>query len=141
MGSRQGEILETRLPASVAAPSLARRLVRSAARGLPEQRLDDAQLLVSELVTSVQAYAGRPRPIHLRIRTSYVLSVEVEEIADQDASEMAAEPVSPDGARDGANELVPALGGRDLIATLADAWSVSARDGRSSAWVELQLDP
>jgi hypothetical protein len=141
MGSRQDEILETRLPATVAAPSLARRLVRSAGRGLPQQRLDDAQLLVSELVTSVQAYAGQPRPIHLRIRTSHVLSVEVEEIPeDTTAQEAAAEPASSGRGRDGTRELHSAPWGRDLIATLADAYGVSARDGRSSAWVELRLD-
>jgi hypothetical protein len=140
MDSRQDEILETRLPATVAAPSLARRLVRSAGLDLPERRLGDAQLLVSELVTGVQAYAGQPRPIQLRIRTRHVLSVEVEEIPEEIAEEAVAEPAPSDRSRDGAQELHPVLWGRDLIATLADAWGVSSRNGRSSAWVELRLD-
>jgi anti-sigma regulatory factor (Ser/Thr protein kinase) len=140
MGSRQDEILETRLPATVNAPSLARHLVRSAGLELSGPRLNDAQLLVSELVTGVQAYAGQPRPIHLRIRTSHVLSVEVEEIPEGIPEDATVAPASSDPPGDGVQGPHPAVWGRDLIATLADAWGVSRRNGRSSAWVELRLD-
>jgi anti-sigma regulatory factor (Ser/Thr protein kinase) len=132
MGTHQNEILETELPPTVAAPSIARRLVRAAGSDLSPRSLDDAQLLVSELVSNVLAYAGEPRPIQLRVRAHRMLSLEVE-----DASE-AVEPSRTD--RDPARRPHASLWGRDLVATLADAWGVSARDGRSSAWVELRSD-
>jgi hypothetical protein len=132
MDSQRDEILETRLPPTVVAPSMARRLVRAAGRGLSPRVLEDAQLLVSELVSNVLAYAREPRPLDLRIRTDHVLSLEVEE-APQGAE------LAPAG-RDAAQRPHASLWGRDLVASLADAWGVSARDGRSSAWAELRLD-
>jgi anti-sigma regulatory factor (Ser/Thr protein kinase) len=125
-------IHETQLPPTVEAPSIARRSVRAAGRGLSPRVVEDAQLLVSELVSNVLAYAREPHPIQLRIRTNHVLSLEVEEASQR------AEPTSP--RRVLGRWAGPSLWGRDLVAALADSWGVIARDGRSSAWAELRLD-
>jgi hypothetical protein len=130
-------IQETQLPPTVDAPSIARRSVRAAGKGLSPRVVEDAQLLVSELVSSVLTYAREPQPIHLRIRTSPVLSLEVEERPQPEGSPRA-DLISPQPASGGM--LGPPLWGRDLVAALADSWGVLARDGRSAAWAELRLD-
>ena len=132
MDSLRPEILETQLPPTRAAPSIARRAVRASGRGLPPRLSEDAQLLVSELVSNVLAYAREPRPIALRVRNGHVLSLEVEEVSQE------GEPAPAEG--DAVTRPHASLWGRDLVSALADAWGVSARDGRSSAWAELRLD-
>jgi serine/threonine-protein kinase RsbW len=132
METQRDEIIETRLPPTVVAPSIARHVVRAAGRGLSPRVLEDAQLLVSELVSNVLAYAREPRPIDLRIRTVDVFSLEFEE---------ASQGLDPAPAgRPPAERAHPSWWGRDIVATLADAWGVGSRDGRSSAWAELRLD-
>lgn len=139
MLSHQDEILQTQLPPTVAAPSLARSLVRSAGSSLSPSLLDDAQLLVSEVVSNLLAHASEPHPIQLRMmRTHRMVSLEVEEIPQS----VHAPSIRPGGTmdRNDASGPHPSPWGRDLVATLADAWGVSARDGRTSAWAELRLD-
>lgn len=140
MPAHQDQILQTQLPPTVAAPSLARSLVRSAGRGVSRPTLNDAQLLVSELVSNILAHASEPRPIRLRMsRTHRVLSLAVEEIPRP----VHAPSMRPDGPvdRTDAFSTYPSPWGRDLVGALADAWGVTARDGRTSAWAELRLNP
>lgn len=139
MDPLQVDILDAELPPTVAAPSIARRLVRSAGRDLSQRSLEDAQLLVSEMVSNVLASAGEPRPMQLRIQAHGVLSMAVEEVAVGVGEVSSATEPSPIE-RDAANVPPATPWGRDLVATVADAWGIGARDGRTSAWAELRPD-
>lgn len=137
MGPLRADILDAELPPTVAAPSIARRLVRLAGSELSRRSLDDAQLLVSELVSNLLVAASEPHPIRLRIHAHGSLSLAVGELpVGSDAMPSAVRPAS-------IAKTVPDdfPWGYGLVWALADAWGVSARDGRTSAWAELRLDP
>lgn len=140
MDPPQNGILNAELPPTVVAPSIARRLVRSAGSELSRRSLDDAQLLVSELVSNLLVAASEPHPMHLRIHAHGSLSLAVEELPiGSDAMPSAVGPASI--AKAVPDDLSAFPWGCGLVPALADAWGVSARDGRTSAWAELRLDP
>jgi hypothetical protein len=120
--------LEIDLPPTVDAPSIARGHVHTVARACPTAVRSDAELVVSELVTTALGYADEALPIRLRLRARPALCVEIEHLP----------AAAPD------TERIPSVSswswGQDLVSTLADAWGVTARDGRMSAWAELRPD-
>ncbi|MEO8293474.1 MAG: hypothetical protein ABI635_10090 [Actinomycetota bacterium] len=140
MGPLRADILDAELPPTVAAPSIARGLVRSAGSELSRRSLEDAQLLVSELVSNLLVAAIEPHPLHLRMQTHGSLSLAVEELPlGTDVMNSAVRPGPI--ARTVTDPPSTFPWGCGLVAALADAWGVSARDGRTSAWAELRLHP
>lgn len=114
-------------PVPEAAPK-ARAVLRSLLAGTPlAERLDDAQLALSELVTNAVLHGREPIVVRFRV-TAAGLRVEV-----QDGS-----PVSPSFSM-----LDPtAVTGRGLllISALSDHWGVEPTAGGKSVWFELQVD-
>jgi anti-sigma regulatory factor (Ser/Thr protein kinase) len=119
--------LYTVLLADAAAPGAARRFIRSVA-GLPVDRADDIQLLVSELVSnSVRHGPPGQQPIDVCVSVSPdTLRIEVENDGD------GFEPPAADPAR--------TMSGFGLYLTdkLSDRWGVAGRD-RTLVWFEIDI--
>jgi transcriptional regulator with XRE-family HTH domain/anti-sigma regulatory factor (Ser/Thr protein kinase) len=110
------------------APSTAREAVAFVGAGIPQEKLDDAVLLVSELVTnSVRHAAASPTDtIGLLVRVGRdVLRVEV-----ADSSSTPSRPMTPTS--DGGYGLT-------LVGALATRWGAGRQDGLNATWFELDL--
>jgi anti-sigma regulatory factor (Ser/Thr protein kinase) len=109
----------------------ARRAVEEVSDHLPEQRLEDAQLLVSELVTNAIRHAGLAASDVIKlVVTARGRSLRIE-VSDPGAGFEVAEP-APDPAR-------PSGWGLYLVRELADRWGVE-RDDVTRVWFELDRD-
>lgn len=113
-----------RLPPSVEAPGLARRMLREVCATRPAL-YDDAALLVTELVSNAVRHAGTDVVVRAYLATD-VLRLEV-----------------IDGSRRPVRARVAAHseeGGRGLVLVdaLADRWGVDARSDGKQVWVELE---
>jgi transcriptional regulator with XRE-family HTH domain/anti-sigma regulatory factor (Ser/Thr protein kinase) len=130
MGTDQWPSAELRrvLPANTNAPRAAREAVEFVAVDIPEQELQAARLLVSELVANSVRH-GSPGP-----GATIELLVDVErgrlrvEVADD--SPVAAQPRTPGD--DGGYGLA-------LVAAMASRWGAGLQDGRNVTWFELSL--
>jgi anti-sigma regulatory factor (Ser/Thr protein kinase) len=109
----------------------ARRTLTEVSDHLSQRRLEDAQLLVSELVTNAIRHAG------LTERETIRLVVETDdrgmrvEVTDRGPGFELSEP-TPDPSR-------PAGWGLYLVRELSDRWGVS-REGETKVWFELDRD-
>jgi anti-sigma regulatory factor (Ser/Thr protein kinase) len=117
------------LPANSDAPSIARDFVGQHGADLPANLVEDAQVIVSELVTNAVEH-GRP-DIVLRLRRHPPgIGVAVEDHGDEQP-ELPSGPVDPD-----------AVGGRGLLIVdaLASHWGVtaSALPPGKTVWFELE---
>lgn len=118
----------TILPADPSAPGLARKFLREACRGQEATVVDEAELLVSELVTNAIQH-GAP-PIELLIRCAGDDALEIC-VRDSDP----AVPV-PRGAQDDAE------GGRGLLLVdlVSDRWGTETDpDDGKTVWFTLQV--
>lgn len=118
------------LPSTDAAPAMARHLIAAACRGRPQQAVDIALILTSELVTNAVRHGSEP--ISLGISLAHgVLHVNV-----YDGSRAAPRP-APDGQPDSEN-------GRGLliVSELASDWGARSRAGSPGkiVWFDLRLD-
>jgi serine/threonine-protein kinase RsbW len=107
-------------------------LARWAAGHVPDQMVDDMQLLVSELVTNSLCHAGLGADDVVHVTASLdngSLRLEVENPGVE--GDVAARP--PGLAGGGGF-------GLQLVAALADRWGV-VRDGRTCVWVEIASHP
>lgn len=121
--------LRTPLPASDEAPALARRLLYEQGSQWPALLLQDAQLLISELVTNAVRH-GAP-PVNLRISTdAEVVRVEVSDGNPRLPGSPRRMTVDGEGHR-----------GLFLVATLAAHWGSYPRSGQPGkvVWFELVL--
>lgn len=122
--------LSQELPKGVEAPALARAAIRAAAADLPREAVDDATLLVSELVTNGVKYGGEG-----------VIRLEIEvtgerlraEIVDQGSGFEPRSRELRELALDDAGGW-----GLHLVDSLADDWGV--REGSTHVWFELRVD-
>ena len=117
------------LEPSTEAPRVARQFVARHAAGLPEGLVDDAQVLVSELVTNAVRY-GRPAITVGVAATADEVIVEV-----HDTGEVV--PALPAGLP----ELTRTSGrGLIIVAALASEWGISATPDRAgkSVWFQLR---
>ena len=123
-------LLDATIECSALAPRVARHAVEGLAAEVDPAVLDDAQLLVSEVVTNSVRHSGCDDPIRVRI-WSCPGGVKVE-IAD---GGFGFEARRPGAAHD-------AEGGRGLMIldALADRWGVS-HDARVRVWFELSPRP
>ena len=116
------------LPKSLSAPARARELLERLQHELPPERLDDARLLLSEIVANAVEHVSEDGDIEVRIKlTDGVLRVEV---LDAGPGFMY-RPRGPDA---------PTESGWGLHFTqrVADRWAAD-RDGRARVWFELVL--
>lgn len=131
----------TTLPGSPLAPGSARALVRAAATGWSEDRLpgtdrltgrlvDDAVLVVSELVTNAVVHAGTE--VTLECRLDQDAGALVVEVSDHHPSR------APRDTEAEAPYETPEYGrGLRLVATLAESWGVTFRRGTKTVWARL----
>jgi serine/threonine-protein kinase RsbW len=127
--ARHGEPLTIALPADPRAPGAARIAMRRwLTPRVPSNVVEDAQLVVSELLTNSVRHAGvTPRDVlHVRAQLARgVLHLEVED----PGSDRAIAPAAPD--------LQHGTGfGLNLVASLATRWGVS-RNGHTGVWADL----
>ncbi|MCI3930633.1 SpoIIE family protein phosphatase [Streptomyces sp. AN091965] len=146
-------VVRTSLPGNPLAPSAARRFVRAAladwvelavpaAARISDRLVDDAVLLVSELVTNAVVHAGTS--VELLCRLDEVtpgegpcdgLDALVVEVSDHHpARAVRSEPPSP-------HPGTPEYGrGLQLVATLAESWGITYRSGTKTVWARLPVD-
>lgn len=122
--------VERELPKSSEAPGLARDAVRTLQPGVPEDFVDDAALLVSELVSNGVKYGGEGRiMLHLEADADRVRA----EIVDQGSG------FEPQTRANRKMELADEGGwGLHLVETLADDWGV--HEGSTHVWFEIRRD-
>ena len=128
-----GESIAAELEPGPTCPAEARAALSPLADALPSQVYMDLSLLVSELVTNSVRH-GRLRPrdlIRLRVETSdRVLRVEVSDPGEGFVANV------PEPAAKG-----PGGWGLFLTERLADRWGVDRAEGRTTVWLEVDLDP
>jgi sigma-B regulation protein RsbU (phosphoserine phosphatase) len=119
----------TTLPAQGRSPAAARRVVQEAlgAAGL-EVMLDDALLLVTELVTNAVVHAGTDIELHLSIGVD---SARIE-VVDHSAGSLPVLKGDPDAAREGGRGIF-------LLDALAQEWGTRHFPGGKSVWFSLGL--
>ncbi len=118
------------LEQNVRAPRLARDFVAEQGKELPQQSIDDARLLVSELVTNALRY-GRPV-----ITVQVVLGAPLIEVSVHDES-TTLPPAEPPAV------LETSLSGRGLhlVGRIASQWGITPTDSPMGKAVWFRLDP
>jgi len=120
--------LRRTLPANTAAARTAREAVVFVAEGIPQQELETARLLVTELVTNSVRHAPNGR------RATVDLTVSVErdllhiEVADRSPTPARPKPPSHEGGY-----------GLALVDAMASRWGAEQRSGRNVTWFDLEL--
>jgi serine/threonine-protein kinase RsbW len=127
------EPLTMALPAEIHAPAAARcGMRRWLTAQVPDEVLDDAQLVVSELLTNSLRHAGvTPHDVlHVRVELADgVLRLEVED----PGTEGSIAPSAPDYANGSGF-------GLNLVESLSSRWGVT-RNGNTGVWAELTWPP
>lgn len=114
------------LPASTEAPAMARRYLHEHATGLSPALLDDAEIVVSEIVTNAVLHGQPDITLRLKLRPP---SVGVS-VHDYGASNLP-NPDRPD-------ETDPHGRGLLIATTLASAWGIDHHDGAGkTVWFEV----
>lgn len=118
---------EMRLPSTVQAPAAAREFLRAAACPTHHARvLDEAELLVSELVTNAVLHGAPPITVRVECDNSHNLRVAVTDRNPEPAVPREAGPQDESGR------------GIRLVDVISDRWGVRARpDEGKDVWFEL----
>lgn len=118
------------LPVDVRAPGNARRLVRAMLGTWElETHVDDAQLLISELITNVLQHAPGADSLELQVSaTEAALRIA---LADGSSIKPVVRELTDDR---------PSGRGMYIVEVLASRWGVEEREGGKRVWVELDLD-
>jgi serine phosphatase RsbU (regulator of sigma subunit)/anti-sigma regulatory factor (Ser/Thr protein kinase) len=118
-----------------AAPSRARSFTRGALRawGLPDEVVDDAVLLVSELVANGVQHAGTELEVHVRLAAGTSPGVEVQ-VTDQHPARALPAPATSTGNTDSER-------GRGLLlpSALASEWGVTYTAAAKTVWFRLPV--
>lgn len=117
------DAVRTELPADLTGPAVARRFVTEHAGHLPEHVVQDAQLLVSELVTNALRYGSPPIAVAVQ-RGRHELSVAV----DDQGTGMPAITEPPPGPGDASGR------GLHIVATVAREWGVIRQSPGKRVW-------
>ena len=123
-----GVMVDVELPNSPEAAAQARNALRRLADRLPERRLRDLRLLVSELVTNAFRHAGLGPDDRIRLRAKLSAASIRVEVHDSGRG-FKPRRVDPDPARTSGWGLY-------LVETLANRWGVD-RDRQTCVWFEL----
>jgi anti-sigma regulatory factor (Ser/Thr protein kinase) len=119
---------QTRLPADARAPALARTFLRAAACETHHARVvDDAELLVSELVTNAVLHGAPPITMRVECDGSNGLRVSVTDRSADPARVREADPADESGR------------GMRLVDVISDDWGVEPRTGAGKdVWFRLR---
>jgi anti-sigma regulatory factor (Ser/Thr protein kinase) len=126
LDSPTSEPIVLSLDRTVDAPRLARRRIREVTAGLGEERVEEATLLVSELVTNAVKYGGEG-------------PVEIVVLADAERTRFTVRDHGGPGPLPEIREPGAAGGGHGLrlVDSIADRWGVE--HGSTIVWFELDL--
>ena len=119
--------LTTQLQREPTAPRMARQRLASFEHGLPEERLIDAELLISELVSNAVKYGGDGDISVIYERDDGCFRTEVVDQGDGFAAVL----------RDREDASSPGGWGLPLVRTLSDRWG--AHEGSTHVWFEFAL--
>jgi anti-sigma regulatory factor (Ser/Thr protein kinase) len=111
------------------APARARRTLEGFAPDLPDGRLNEARILVTELVTNSARHASGSIELALRLTPTHL----VIEVTDGGG---AGRPAIITGGGDAA---LPHGWGLRIVESLAESWGVRDAPGRQTVWCELRL--
>lgn len=129
-GDEAGRVRTLRVPVSAGVAAARHRLCDDlVGRGLPPRLVDDAALVLSELLTNALRHA---RPLEGgSVEVSWAVTGSAVEVAVSDGGS-ATRPVA-------AHPPATALGGRGLsiVASVAEDWGVVDRPGRTTVWARL----
>jgi serine/threonine-protein kinase RsbW len=123
-------LIDSRLAPSSTAPAAARAHVRGLSTRFPPGVIDDALLVVNELVTNAVTHGPEGRPILLRILGVARLRIEVGDAGRWDAPDVR----MPDPDRGSTSGW-----GLPIVDTLADGWGVTTSPDRTVAWAEIEV--
>jgi serine phosphatase RsbU (regulator of sigma subunit)/anti-sigma regulatory factor (Ser/Thr protein kinase) len=123
--------VEVELPGDRTAPAEARRLVRHGLVGVPDEALQVALLLTSELVSNAVQHGGLPVAVRISRQSGSVRVGVLDGVSRQ--------PVLQAQGRD--VDGYPAEGGRGifLLDTLASRWGAEPEGGGKQVWFELDV--
>jgi anti-sigma regulatory factor (Ser/Thr protein kinase) len=126
--------LQLTLRPVVAAPSVARHVVRGLAAVLDESVVETTELLVSELVTNSLRHGRSPQPIelHLQVNPDGSLRAEVVDLGEGFAG-------PPEGVRF-PGQVATSGWGLYLVERIAHRWGV-IEDGPTTVWFEVEPRP
>lgn len=123
-------VVDADITPSSNAALVAREMVVRAVKGIAASILEDALLIVSELVTNAVRHGPGGGPIHLQVRRNGVMRIEVQ---DPGAGfEPARAPREPGDLPTGGFGLV-------IVQRLSSDWGVATRGSPTSIWAELAL--
>jgi len=120
--------LRRTLPANTAAARTAREAVVFVAEGIPQQELETARLLVTELVTNSVRHAPNGRRATVDLTVSVERNLLHIEVADRSPTPARPKPPSHEGGY-----------GLALVDAMASRWGAEQRSGRNVTWFELDL--
>ena len=123
-----------RLPASPVAASVARHALAGLAPFLDERVVDNAQLLVSELVTNSVRHGGLPPEASVEFCVRASSETLMVEVADPGRG-FNGTPMRP---RNSAGTASPSGWGLFLVEQIADRWGAVQKDGETRVWFELR---
>lgn len=124
--------VDIRLAASAEAPAAARRALERAE--VPEELLEDARLLVSELVTNSVRHAGLPDEASIEFCVRASADALMVEVAD---GGQGFNHISPARPRAGPGPVDASGWGLFLVDRIADRWGAVQMDGETRVWFEL----
>lgn len=152
----------TSLPGNLLAPSAARRFVRAAlgewtglglpaAVGFSERVAEDAEVVVSELVTNAVVHAGTNVEVLARLEeaTEDEVAALVLEVSDHHPARAVRSDRPETGSAAEAAEGVGLVGpdepaeygrGLQLVGTLSERWGITYRTGLKTVWARLPVD-
>lgn len=155
-------VAHTSLPGNLLAPSAARRFVRAAlgewtglglpaAVGFSERVADDAEVVVSELVTNAVVHAGTNVEVLARLEeaTEDEVAALVVEVSDHHPARAVRSDRPESGSAAEAAEGTSLVGpdepaeygrGLQLVGTLAERWGITYRTGLKTVWARLPVD-
>ena len=120
--------LRRTLPANTAAARTAREAVVFVAEGIPQQELETARLLVTELVTNSVRHAPNGRRATVDLTVSVERNLLHIEVADRSPTPARPKPPSHEGGY-----------GLALVDAMASRWGAEQRSGRNVTWFDLEL--
>jgi anti-sigma regulatory factor (Ser/Thr protein kinase) len=119
--------LTTQLPRAQSSPRAARAALMDFDHGLPSERLSDAELLLSELVSNAVKYGGDGDISVIFERYDHRFRTEVVDEGDGFIAPL----------REGKDLNTPGGWGLPLVQTLSDRWG--AHEGSTHVWFEFAL--
>jgi two-component sensor histidine kinase/DNA-binding XRE family transcriptional regulator len=120
--------LRRKLAANTEAARTARDAVAFVAEGIPDEQLETARLLVTELVTNSVRHAPQGRHAHIDLLVAVERNRLRVEVADGSTTPARPKPPSFEGGY-----------GLALVEAMASRWAAAIEDGRNVTWFELDL--